>query len=132
MVITGVGGNSPAGGGTYVGLSGSEIGTFITIVTGVPVIGFSKPGSKPFSGIKGYQEKGVKVSLRNNLENYSVFLQTYSHTFDRYDPRPSQVSARSPHCLTIGHGCFPHTPVSVSEAGPSQVEPPRQILVLVA
>ena len=50
----------------------------------------------------------------------------------QYDPWPSQVSPRSPHCLTIGHGWLPHTPVSVSEAGPSQVEPPRQILVLVA
>ena len=104
MVITGVGGNSPAGGGTSVGLSGSEIGTFITIVTGVPVIGFSKPGSKPFSGIKGYQEKGVIVSLRNHLENYPMFLRTYGHNFDPYDPWPSQVSARSPHCLTIGQG----------------------------
>ena len=54
MVITGVGGSSPAGGGTYVGLSGSEIGTFITIVTGVPVIGFSKPGSKPLPEINGF------------------------------------------------------------------------------
>ena len=77
MVITGVGGNSPAGGGTYVGLSGSEIGTFITIVTGVPVIGFSKPGSKPFLGIQGYQEKGLKVSLKKHSENYDVPLNIW-------------------------------------------------------
>ena len=66
MVITGVGGDSPAGGGTYVGLSGSEIGTFITIVTGVPVIGSSKPGSKPLSEINEYKVNvGDGLALKN-------------------------------------------------------------------
>merc|ERR1711917_224142 len=45
---------------------------------------------------------------------------------------PSQLVARSAHCLTSGHGWLPQTPSLVSVSSPTHVEPPKQILVRVA